>query len=73
MATASLLLLALESYTKPGHALLISLNSSQIFVNVLLKSLQSALLGVPLVSGWDTDRHSILLTPTGRLPPWYHN
>ena len=56
MATASLLLLALESYTKPGLALLISLNSSQIFVNVLLKSLQSALLGVPLVSGWDIDR-----------------
>lgn len=32
-----LLLLALESYTMTGHALLISLNSPQIFVNVLLK------------------------------------
>lgn len=64
-----LLLLALESYTMPGHALLISLTSSQTFVNVLLKSLQSALLGVPLVSGWDLDRYSILLIPTGRFLP----
>lgn len=68
-----LLLLALDSYTMPGHALLISLTSSQTFVNVLLKSLQSALLGVPLVSGWDLDRYSILLIPTGRFLPWYHN
>lgn len=68
-----LLSLALESYTMPGHALLISLTSSQTFVNVLLKSLQSAPLGMPLVSGWDLDRYSILLIPTGRFLPWYHN